>query len=94
MIKIGLTGGLATGKTTISSFLKKKRFPVHESDKVVRKIYSQPKTSLLKHLKKIGLSNSIKNRKIDKKIIREQIFNNKTKKKELERFIHNPKQVY
>ncbi len=89
MIKIGLTGGLATGKTTISSFLKKKRFPVHESDKVVRKIYSQPKTSLLKHLKKIGLSNSIKNRKIDKKIIREQIFNNKTKKKELERFIHN-----
>ena len=89
MIKVGLTGGLASGKTTISFFLKKKGFPVHESDKIVKKIYSKPKTNLLKHLKKIGLSNSIKNKKINKKTIREEIFNNTTKKRKLEKFIHN-----
>ena len=39
MIIVGLTGGIASGKSTVSSFLKKKKFPVHDSDLVVKKIY-------------------------------------------------------
>ena len=83
MIVLGLTGGLASGKTTISNFLKKKKFSVHESDKVVKKIYSSPSADLIKYLRKISLSDSIINKKINKKVIREQIFNNKNKKQNL-----------
>jgi len=88
-IKIGITGGIASGKTTITKFLRKRGFPVHDSDAIVKKIYLNPKNNFLKHLKKIGLSNSIKNKKINKKIIRDEVFNNKTKRKNLEGFIHN-----
>ena len=36
---IGITGGIGSGKSTLSEHLKKLRFPVHESDKVVSKMY-------------------------------------------------------
>ena len=49
MIIIGLTGGIASGKTTIVKLLKKNRLAVHDSDLVVGGIYSKPKTKFLKH---------------------------------------------
>ncbi len=87
-IFVGITGGIATGKSTIVKFLQKKGYKVHDSDLIVNKIYSQPNKKLFATLKNIGLSNSIKNKKIDKKIIRDEIFSNKVKKKKLEKFIH------
>lgn len=89
MIVVGLTGGIASGKTTISFFLKEKRFSVHDSDLVVKKIYSNPTSGFLKYLKDINLSNSIKGKKINKNIIREEIFYKKEKRSKLEKFIHN-----
>ena len=87
-IFVGLTGGIATGKSTIVEFLKKNGYKVHDSDLAVNKMYSQPTKQLLSTLKKIGLSRSIKNKQINKKVIRDEIFSNKTKKKKLEQFIH------
>ena len=89
MIIVGLTGGIASGKTTISNFLKKKRFSVHDSDAIVKKIYSNPTPGFFKYLKSINLLNSIKGKKINKNIIREEIFNKQDKKRKLEKFIHN-----
>lgn len=88
MIVVGLTGGIASGKTTVVKFLKKKRLAIHDSDFVVKKIYSKPEEKFLKALKQIGLEKSIIGKKISKKIIREEIFNNKEKKEKLEKFIH------
>ena len=87
-IFVGLTGGIATGKSTIVKFLQKKGYKVHDSDSIVNKIYSRPNKELFVTLKKIGLSKSIKNKKIDKSVIRDEIFSNKLKKKKLEKFIH------
>ena len=88
-IIVGLTGGIASGKTTISAFLKKKNYKVHNSDFEVDKIYSKPNNFFLKHLRAIGLSHSIKQKKINKITIREEIFKNKKTKTRLEKFIHN-----
>ena len=52
------------------------------------KFYSKPKTKFLTHLKKINLEKSLKGKNIDKKIIREEIFNNIKKRKLLESYIH------
>ena len=88
MIVIGLTGGIASGKTTITNFLEKKKFAVHGSDSAVKKIYSRPGPKFLSYLKKINLKNSIKGNKIDKKTIREEIFTNTEKRKLLEKYLH------
>ena len=42
MIIIGLTGGIASGKTTVTNFLKKKKINIHDSDQVIKNIYSKP----------------------------------------------------
>ena len=40
---VGITGGIGSGKTTLSKYLKQTGFFVHESDKVVSDIYKNPK---------------------------------------------------
>ena len=43
--------GIATGKSTIVKFLRKKGYKVHDSDLIVNKIYSQPDKKLFAALK-------------------------------------------
>ena len=88
MIVVGLTGGIASGKTTVARLLKKNKQAVHNSDLVVKGIYSKPKTKFLNHLVKINLGKSLKKGRIDKKTIREEIFSNTKKRKLLENYIH------
>ena len=86
---VGLTGGIASGKTTVINFLKKKKFSIHESDRVVNKLYSSPSKSFLVYLKKNNFSHAISKKKINKNIIREEIFKDDKKRKKIEKFIHN-----
>ena len=43
MIKIGLTGSIASGKTTASKIISKRKGPLFSADKVVKKLYSKKK---------------------------------------------------
>ena len=88
MIIVGITGGIASGKTTAVKLLKKKKIPIHDSDAVVRRMYFRPTKKFINYLKKINLGHSIKNNKINKFIIREEIFANPKKRKKLEKHIH------
>ena len=85
---IGITGGIGSGKTTLSKYLKKTGFSVHESDKVVFEMYKKPSKAFLNFLKKNISPNVVKNRKINKKKITNIIFNNQQAKKRLENHIH------
>ena len=85
---VGLTGGIASGKTTIVKLLKKNKLAVYDSDLIVRNIYSKPKTKFTTYLKKINLGKSLKGKSVDKKIIREKIFYNPKKRKLLESYLH------
>ena len=52
---IGITGGIGSGKTTLSNHLKKIGYAVHESDKVVSEIYKKPSTNFINFLKDLLL---------------------------------------
>ena len=83
MIKIGITGSLASGKTTASKILSKNRGPLFSADIEVKELYKRKSfKSLLK--KKFGLEN---NRQI-KKSIRRLVLKNKRNLKKLEKIIH------
>ena len=88
MIVIGLTGGIASGKTTILNFIKKQNIPVHDSVDFVRRLYENPTQNFLDYLKSIGLKNAIKKNKINKDVVREEVFTNQVKLKKLEAKIH------
>ena len=89
MMVVGLTGGIASGKTTVVKFLKNKGFAVHDSDLVIKKAYNKPTHKFINYLKKIKLKDAIKDKKINKKLIREEIFSNTKKRKLLEAYLHN-----
>ena len=89
MIIVGLTGGIASGKSFVVSYLKKKRIPTHESDIIVTALYKKPTNSFIDYLRKAGFEKAILNKKISKQFIREEIFKKSKKRKKLEKYLHN-----
>ena len=85
---VGITGGIGSGKTTISNHLKKLGYLVHESDLVVSEIYTKPKKEFLCLIKEKISQDAVKNNKINKKEIINVIFSNKKTKRLLEKYIH------
>jgi dephospho-CoA kinase len=85
---VGLTGGIASGKSFVIAYLKKLKIPVHESDEVVNLSYKNPTKKFINYLSECGFEKAIQGKKINKKIIREQIFANSVKKNKLEKFLH------
>ena len=83
MIKIGITGSIASGKTTASKILSYKRGPLFSADKIVKNLY---RTKHFKQLvsKKFNIINNIRLKdKISKTILK-----NKKNIKKLEKLIH------
>ena len=61
MIKIGITGSLASGKTTASRILSKKYGPLFSADKVVKELYNNAKfKSLISKNFKINNNSQLK----------------------------------
>ena len=82
---IGLTGGIATGKSTVSDYLEGKQHPVVCADQLVKKIY-------LLHdsidFVKENAPECIKNNSIDFKVLRKNFFNSPVLKEKIENYIY------
>ncbi len=83
MIKIGITGSLASGKTTASKILSFRRGPLFSADKAVKELYKN------KNFKSV-VSRKFKIKTNDqfKKSLKVLILKNKNNIKKLERIIH------
>lgn len=79
-----LTGGIATGKSTVSKALEKSGYDVIDADKITHKILSFN----TEDIKKLFGEGFIKNNKVDRKALGELIFSDELAKKKLEDFIH------
>ena len=83
MIKIGITGSLASGKTTASKILSFRRGPLFSADKAVKELYKNKNfKSLIKKRFKIKNNNQIK------KSLKKIILKDKKNIKRLEKIIH------
>ena len=86
-IIIAVTGGIGSGKSTLTKEVAKRGIKILDSDQQVSLIYKNPKRSFINHLRNIGLGEAIKQNNINKAMIRDEIFYNKKTKLELERYI-------
>ena len=83
MIKIGLTGSIASGKTTASKIISSRKGPLFIADKVVKKLYT--KNSFKKLIaKKLNFQLNTK----FKKEVKSKILQKKGNLKKLEKIIH------
>jgi len=83
MIKIGITGSLASGKTTASKIIASKRGPLFSADRVVKKLYIQNNFKKL-----IARKLNFKSDKNFKKKLKDKILQKKEILKKLEKIIH------
>ena len=83
MIKIGITGSLASGKSTVAKMISSGKYPLYNADRAVKKIY-QTNIFQAKAFKKFKL----KNKKNIKNKIKRIISSDKKSLKVLEKIIH------
>ncbi|MCB0272354.1 MAG: dephospho-CoA kinase [Bdellovibrionales bacterium] len=76
---VGLTGGVACGKTAVTSYLRKKKFTVIDADEIVQNLYL--KRSVLKQIQNHFQTT-------DKGELRNIIFSNKNARHILENILH------
>ena len=84
---IGLTGGIASGKSTVSKYLAEKDFKVYDADKIAKDI-SEKKSVQEEIILTFGNKILDKNGNIDRKKLKEIVFENKEKLKRLNAIIH------
>lgn len=82
---IGLTGGIASGKSTVTKYLKSLHIPVIDSDFIVKNLWENKEEMILKTEKVFGFP--IRNEQ-DKKKLGELIFHDSMKRKELNDIVH------
>ena len=83
MIKIGITGSLASGKTTASKILSFRRGPLFSADKIIKALYKNRRFKSF-----ISRKFKIKNNNQIKKSLKKLILKNKVNIKKLEKIIH------
>ena len=84
---IGLTGGIASGKSTVSKYLVEKGFKVYDADKIAKDI-SEKKLVQEEIIVTFGDKILGKNGNVDRKKLKEIVFGDKEKLKQLNAIIH------
>tara|TARA_B110000305_G_C19239077_1_gene538965 strand:- start:165 stop:731 length:567 start_codon:yes stop_codon:yes gene_type:complete len=83
MIKIGITGSIASGKSTASKILSRKRGPLFNADQVVNKLYRNV------NFKKLLITKfNISKKSNFKSTIKRKILQKKSNIKKLEKIVH------
>ena len=85
MYKIGITGSIGTGKTTIANIFALFKIPIFDADREIKKILKRKE--IKQNLKKIWPL-IVKKDHIDKLKLREIIFSNNIEKKKLEKLLY------
>lgn len=85
---IGLTGGIGTGKSTVSQFLMEKGYPIIDADKIAREVVELNKPAYREIIREFGDDILQKDKNIDRKALGNIIFNNKELREKLNSIIH------
>lgn len=89
MVKIiGLTGGIATGKSSVSNLLKKRNFQVIDADAVVHDLQQAGSSLLIEMTKAFGSTILHENGNLNRAKLSKIIFSSEKDRLRLERIVH------
>jgi dephospho-CoA kinase len=89
MLRIGLTGGIGSGKSTVAKIFKVLGIPVYDADAASKQIMNENREIREKLLRKFG-EKTYKNGILDRKFLSEAVFNNPEKLALLNSIVHPP----
>ena len=88
MLIIALTGGIGSGKTTVSEIFKSKNIPIIDTDIIARQIVEQNKPAYVEIIKIFGEEILNTDNSINRQALRKLIFSSTKKRLLLESILH------
>lgn len=88
MLKIGLTGGIGCGKSTVAKYFAKLGIMVIDSDAIVHELMAHGTSTFEKIVKHFGIQILLDSGGINRRQLREIIFANVAEREWLEKLIH------
>jgi dephospho-CoA kinase len=88
MILVGLTGGIATGKSTVASIFRRFGATVIDADQLAREVVRPGKPAWREIVKSFGKRVLLPDRTIDRPALGSIVFHNRRKLRRLEQIIH------
>ncbi len=88
MLKIGLTGGIGSGKSVVAKYFTKLKVPIIDADKIAHELLLPKTTTYKKIVKHFGSNFLTPQKLINRKKLREVIFYNKKERVWLEKTLH------
>lgn len=88
MLKIGLTGGIGSGKSTVATLFSELGIPVIDMDVLAREVVMPGQPALQEIKKYFGDQICDKNDELDRRKLRDIIFSTPDKRTQLEAIIH------
>lgn len=88
MLIIGLTGGIGSGKTTVSQFFEDLGIPVIDADLLTRELVASGQAALKMIAEQLGADLIRPDGELDRAQLRERIFNHPEQRSALEAILH------
>jgi dephospho-CoA kinase len=88
MLKMGLTGGIASGKSTVAAMLRELGFPVIEADRVAHKFLEPGQAAHNEVLQEFGVAIADANERIDRAKLAAIVFADPAKLAKLNAILH------
>ena len=87
-LRIGLTGGIASGKTTVAQRFIELGVPVIDADEAARAVVAAGEPGLVEVIRRFGSSVLGDNRELDRRSLRALIFRDTGARRDLEAILH------
>lgn len=88
MMRIGLTGGISSGKSTVSKMIKALGFPIIDADQLARDVVKPGENAYLKIVQAFGKDILLDDGTLNRKRLGDIIFSDETKRKQLNEIVH------
>lgn len=88
MLIVGLTGGIATGKSTVSQFFIEEGIPVIDTDNIARNVLNKGTDAYFEVIQFFSEEILLTNKEINRKKLGRAIFTNPKKRKQLNDIVH------
>ena len=85
---IGLTGGIATGKSTVTKLLTEKGYIVIDADKISREVVQQGKPAYNEIVEAFGVRILLEDKSLNRRKLGRLIFNSSSIRKALNKIVH------
>ncbi|GED34569.1 dephospho-CoA kinase [Brevibacillus centrosporus] len=85
---LGLTGGIATGKSTVTGMLRERGIPVIDADQIAREVVEPGKPAYEAIVRHFGREILLEDGQIDRKKLGEVVFSDETERQKLNAIVH------